>query len=55
MTLADGWPSAISRFRRATQARVEAARKNAREISDENLDRSVDPWRDRETGEETSS
>ena len=42
----------ISQFPRATDERVEAARKNAREIPDERLDRTVDPWRDRETGEE---
>ena len=42
----------ISQFPRATPKRVEAARKYAREIPDERLDRTVDPWRDRETGEE---
>ena len=42
----------ISRFPRATAKRIEAARKYIREIPDERLDRSVDPWRDRETGEE---
>ena len=41
----------ISKFPRATPQRVAAARKNAREVLDENLDRSTDPWTDRETGE----
>ena len=41
----------ISKFPRATPQRIAAARKNAREILDENLDRSTDPWTDRETGE----
>ena len=50
--LPDGVTFSISRFPRATPKRVAAARKNAREIPDERLDRSVDPWRDRETGEE---
>ena len=50
--LADGVAFSISRFPRATKQRVEAARKNAREIPDERIDRSTDPWRDRETGEE---
>lgn len=42
----------ISRFPRATAQRIEAARKNVREIPDERLDRSTDPWTDRQTGEE---
>ena len=50
--LADGVVFNISRFPRATAKRIEAARKYIREIPDERLDRSVDPWRDRETGEE---
>ena len=41
----------ISQFPRATPQRIEAARKNVPEISDERLDRSTDPWTDRETGE----
>ena len=41
----------ISKFPRATPQRIAAARKNAREVLDENLDRSTDPWTDRETGE----
>ena len=41
--LADGVAFSISRFPRATKQRVEAARKNAREVLDENLDRSTDP------------
>ena len=36
---------------RATPQRIEAARRNVREIPDEHLDRSVFPWRDRESGE----
>ena len=42
----------VSQFPRATPQRIEAARKNVREVLDENLDRSVEPWRDVETGEE---
>ena len=49
---ADGVVFSISMFPRATPQRIEAARKNVREIPDERIDRSVDPWRDRETGEE---
>ena len=40
----------ISRFPRATAARIAAARTNLPEIPDERIDRSVDPWVDRETG-----
>jgi hypothetical protein len=50
--LADGVVFSVSRFPRVTAKRVEAAREFAREIPDERLDRSTDPWRDRETGEE---
>ena len=42
----------ICQFPRATTARIEAARKNLPEIPDERIDRSVEPWRDRETGKE---
>ena len=41
----------ISKFPRATPQRIEAARKNLPEIPDERIDRSTDPWTDRETGE----
>ena len=50
--LAEGVVFNISMFPRATAKRIEAARKYIRDIPDERLDRSVDPWRDRETGEE---
>ena len=49
---ANGVVANICTLPRATPQRVEAARRNVREIPDERLDRSVDPWRDRETGEE---
>ena len=42
----------ISRFPRATPKRVEAARKYIREIPDERIDRTTDPWTDKETGEQ---
>ena len=42
----------ISMFPRATPKRIEAARKNIREIPDERIDRSTDPWTDKETGEQ---
>ena len=41
----------ISPFARATEQRVEAASRNLPEIPDERIDRSTDPWTDRETGE----
>jgi hypothetical protein len=41
----------VSMFPRATEARVAAARQYAREVPDERIDRSTDPWTDRETGE----
>jgi hypothetical protein len=40
---ADGVVANISMFPRATAQRVEAVRKNVREIPDERIDRSVDP------------
>ncbi len=49
---AEGVFGNISQFPRATPQRIEAARKYMSEIPDERLDRSTDPWRDRETGEE---
>jgi len=49
---ADGVVFNLSIFPRATPQRIEAARRNVREIPDERLDRSTDPWTDRETGEE---
>ena len=50
--LAEGVVFNISMFPRATAKRIEAARKYIREIPDERLDRSTDPWTDKETGEE---
>jgi hypothetical protein len=50
--LADDVVFSVSQFPRATPQRIEAARKNVREVLDENLDRSVEPWRDVEMGEE---
>ncbi len=49
--LPDGVTFSVSRFPHATKARIAAARKNVREVLDENLDRTTDPWTDRETGE----
>lgn len=40
----------ISKFPQATKERIEAARQNVPEIPDERIDRSTDPWTDRETG-----
>ena len=48
---AEGVVFTISQFPRATAKRIEAARKYVREIPDERLDRTTDPWTDRETGE----
>ena len=45
----------ISKFPQATKERIEAARQNVPEIPDERIDRSTDPWTDRETGEPTNS
>ena len=41
----------ISAFPRATPDSIAAARKTLPEAPDERLDRSTDPWTDRETGE----
>ena len=49
--LADDVVFSLSQFPRATAARINAARKNAREVLEENLDRTTDPWTDVETGE----
>ena len=38
-------------FPSATAARIEAARKNVREVLEEDLDRTTDPWTDKATGE----
>jgi hypothetical protein len=46
--LGEGVFGNISQFPRATAARIDSARKNLAEIPDERIDRTVDPWRDRE-------
>ena len=48
---ADGVVFSVSMFPRATAARIEAARRNVREVLEENLDRTTDPWTDKATGE----
>ena len=50
--LAEGVVFNISMFPHATPKRVEAARKYIREIPDERIDRTTDPWTDKETGEQ---
>ena len=49
--LADGIVFSVSSSRESRPS-VAAARRNVREVLEENLDRSIDPWRDVETGEE---
>ena len=49
--LPDGVVFSVSQFPRATAARVAAARRNVREVLEEDLDRTTDPWTDKLTGE----